>query len=243
MAKFTIQPAMDPDLEIDVSESLVDTPTEAVKELDSNEFDAEAEKVIIEADANHILVEGDGWGISEAGLEDFKRMGDSVKLDQPKTPNKHRDSIGQFGIAGCLTRYLGRRMDLESWHNDVHIRGYEDCDKNTGLVYTTHPNPENKHGTRILITKLNFSEQELQIKKLETALTWEMPATEDLEKGDSFETFLNGKRLVRKNPKPQLTFTYAKDFPEIGSVKMDVDYFTTSPKRAGIHAYKPTCTT
>lgn len=241
MEEFEIDQGTGKNLRTVISKELVKSPIVAVKELVSNSYDANAENVIIEVDekSHTLLVEDDGLGMNEAGLVGFLRMGDSEKIGKPKTPKpKERDCIGQFGIATVLVQYLGNSYNLDTWKGDSHVSGTEIFSGTPGLEYVVERNPSGKQGTRILIRGVDALGTDIfSIKKLEQALTWEVPNTEDLAKGDIFDIILNGEKLVRKNSKPQQEFEFEEVLETSGKVHMHLEYFTSRPKIGGVYVY------
>lgn len=125
----------------DVSSGLYRSPAAAIKELVSNAYDADAEKVIIETDVPHfrtLVVRDDGNGMSiNQFLRVMTHIGGSRKriIGGDVTPHKNRKIIGRIGIgmlavaqlgfrfyvtssvAGDPTRFIAE-VDLEPFHKD-----------------------------------------------------------------------------------------------------------------------------
>jgi len=232
--EFVIAQEFGENLEDVLSGVLVKSPIEAIKELVSNSYDADAQNVRIEIDEKNqtILVDDDGSGIDEKGLDDFMRMADSNKLINPISP-KGRKRIGKFGIAKVLLGFLGDSYSLDTWCNGFHRSGIEKFRRKNrkGLEYIDEKS-DRVTGTSILIRKArHVGTNQLSMNSLKRALTWEMPNKKD------FSVFLNGERLVRKNSKPTKRYYFKEILPEAGKVDMEVDYFALIPAVSGIFMY------
>jgi len=232
---FVIEQGTGENLQQVISGVLVKGPIEAIKELVSNSYDADAGIVKIEINKENktIFVEDDGSGISEDGLNDFMRMGDSNKITNPIS-SKGRKRIGKFGIAKVLLEFLGDEYKLDTWCNKFHISGTERFGKNKtkGLEYTMEKSDRDKTGTSLLIKGIkSIGVKQFPIGSLKNALTWEVPNQED------FNIFLNGKKLIRENNKPEQKFYFKDTLPKAGEVNMEVQYFTTPPKISGTFIY------
>jgi len=227
------------DLRRVIAKELVKSPIVAVKELVSNSYDADAERVVVEAnEEDHtLLVEDYGSGMNEEDLEGFLRMADSVKIGRPVTP-KGRTCIGKFGIAQTLLGYLGGAYDIETSKGNSHIIGTENFARDTGLEYYVEQNTSGQHGTRIFVRGVRtLGTNIFSLTKLERALTWEVPSQEDLPKGDHFQIILNGKKLARKNTKPKQVFKFEAILPHADKVSMRVEYFEARPEVQGVYVY------
>lgn len=236
--KFKIRREEGENLEQIIAQNLVKSPVVVIKELGSNSHDADAEEVKVKLDYDNleVVVEDDGTGMSEEKLEGFKRMGDSERLEKPKTA-KGRNCIGQFGIATVLLGYLGDSYDIETWTKGSYIEGREIFGSGRGLEYNVHENPSGKHGTKITVHNVQaLTDGTLGLKKLANALTWEMPNQDDMKEGDRFLITLNWQPMIRTNPKPSQEFQFAENLG-FGEVKIAVDYFEHAPNKAGVYLF------
>ena len=111
-----IKPRVGKNLPQVLSRSLVADAYAAISELVCNPYDADAEHVHVNVDPGlgTITVSDDGSGMDKKGLENFFRLADSEKVDQPFSPVKRRRRVGKYGIAKVLIQYLGRSFSVES---------------------------------------------------------------------------------------------------------------------------------
>ena len=94
-----------PGLIADLAES---SKIASIEELVANSYDSDAQTVVIDyEEGNYLKVTDDGCGMSSEDLDNFFRIGDSVKLKEPISP-KGRRRMGKFGIATLLISDLGR---------------------------------------------------------------------------------------------------------------------------------------
>jgi len=232
---FEIEQETGENLQQITSEVLVKDAVEAVKELGSNSYDADAEKFVLNINLakREILAEDDGSGMSEDGLDDFLRAGDSVKIANPISP-KGRKRIGKFGIAKVLLEFLGGMYELNTWCGNTHIIGEERFGKRgtKGLEYDVSKNSAGKTGTSIFIRgAYPIRLEQLSTQRLKNALTWEMPNEPD------FKIWLNGNQLVRINGKPDKKFAFKDNLPLAGGIDMEVQYFSSPPRTSGVFVY------
>ncbi len=236
MKNYSIKQERGHNLRQVISRLLVKSPITAIKEFVSNSWDADAENVrveIIEGD-RQILMEDDGTGMSERGLENFLSMGDSEKLQNPMT-EKGRRKIGKFGIANTLLQFLGESYQLQTWRGNTHIDGYEVFVQNPtgGIRYEVYPNPYKKHGTSIFIENSRFAGSPLlKLDRLEGALAWELPAPRP-----DFKITLNGTEIKRVVPDPVEVIEFHDELNFLGKVDMKISLYDKPVRVNGLYVY------
>ncbi len=235
MEEITIQRKTGKNLRTVMSRLLVKDYYEAIKELVSNSYDEDAEVVNLTYDSleNKLVIEDDGHGMSESGLEDFYRLGDSVKVDSPISP-KGRRRIGKFGIATVLLEFLAESYKLETWQNGKKVTVDEDFSHKSeeGLEYKVEQREDNSTGTKITLRNLKFTEgPQFQLWRLKRSLAWELPHSPD------FKIYFNDEELSRKNDPYVAEFQYEEELPNAGLVKALFYYFQKKPVISGIYVY------
>ncbi len=100
-----------------LSSGLYDTPAACLKELINNSYDADARhvKVHVKPDANLIIIEDDGHGLTRVEFENhFNRIAESHKRDDSETTKSGRPKIGKIGIGFIAANELCDVMEIES---------------------------------------------------------------------------------------------------------------------------------
>jgi hypothetical protein len=236
MEKYSISQTKGQNLRQVVSRLLVKSPITAIKEFVSNSWDADAEKVRvqIEDSEKQITIEDDGTGMSETGLENFLSMGDSEKLQNPRT-EKGRRKIGKFGIANTLLQFLGESYQIHTWKGDSHIEGYEDFVPipTGGIRYDVYANTNKKHGTSIVVERSRFvGSSLLRLDRLEDSLAWELP-----EPRPDFRITLNGKEVKRVIPDPVEIIEFHDELNSVGKVDMKISLYDKPMRVSGLFVY------
>jgi hypothetical protein len=103
----------------DISSGIYRSPAAALKELVSNAYDADAEKVTITTDApkfRNLVIEDDGTGMTiEKFLQVITHIGGSRKrLEGDRSPIYHRKLIGRIGIGMMAVAQLGNLFYVSS---------------------------------------------------------------------------------------------------------------------------------
>ncbi len=200
-----IKPRIGKNLPHVLSQSLVADAYAAVSELVCNAYDADAENVQVDIDCGlgRITISDDGNGMNRLGLENFFRLGDSEKVEEPYSPVKRRRRVGKFGIAKVLIQYLGRSFSVESVkdHKKYIIReGVTEDDLDVEEIPVSH---KVKNSTSITIKDLRFQpgSEQFNFQKLYLRLQWDPPNQPD------FDIFVDGS-LVKKRG----VITYAQTY-------------------------------
>ncbi len=188
----TITPTVGKDLVDTLSQTLVKDYYAAIIEFICNSYDEDAEVVNLTYDSleDKLIIEDDGQGMNKEGVENFYRLGDSTKLENPVSP-KGRRRIGKFGIATVLLEYLGKTYALETWQDGKKITVNETFGKTEPLSVVESLDDIASHGTRITIRELNFDKTNFSLKRFLEKLQWEIPAVPD------FNVYVNNE-YVRK---------------------------------------------
>ncbi|OGP79724.1 MAG: hypothetical protein A2V86_12155 [Deltaproteobacteria bacterium RBG_16_49_23] len=83
---------------ITIGERLYSESIELIRELVNNAYDADATEVWIKMTDELIEVKDNGTGMDREGLRQYFNIGSPEKVLKAKSPQFHRDRIGQFGI-------------------------------------------------------------------------------------------------------------------------------------------------
>lgn len=101
-----------------LSSGLYESPAACLKELVNNAYDADAEHVniYVKPDADEIVIEDDGSGMSKVEfIRHFSRISESHKRDDgEKTRRKKRPKVGKIGIGFIAANELCNLMEIES---------------------------------------------------------------------------------------------------------------------------------
>lgn len=100
-----------------LSSGLYHTPAACLKELINNSYDASATSVnvFVKPDANRIIIEDDGDGMSRSEFErHFSHISESHKRDTDETVKFGRRKIGKIGIGFIAANEICDRMEIYS---------------------------------------------------------------------------------------------------------------------------------
>jgi hypothetical protein len=100
-----------------LSPGLYESPASCLKELVNNSFDADATEVLVfvKPDANRIIVQDNGHGMSRAEFErHFKRIAESHKRDDSEETASGRKKIGKIGIGVVAANELCEKLEIFS---------------------------------------------------------------------------------------------------------------------------------
>ncbi len=196
-----------------------------VQELVANSYDADAEHVDIKYGDGRdgLSITDDGTGMDLDGLRAFYGMGDSPKLNNPITA-KGRRVIGKFGIASLVLRTLARHYILVTERDGLQYKVEEtlsDDDKDTKPIRINQKKADGtRHGTRIFIDKLRFTEDErdIPVNVLMRRLSVEMPVIPD------FAISLNSHEVKPKIIEKGTEYLVDIDDPRLGKVSGSIWY-------------------
>jgi len=217
-------------------DSLAKSVYEAFKEFVSNSYDADAENVWITLDESldTLVLEDDGSGMNEEGIEDFFRSGDSEKLSNPIS-GKGRTKIGKWGLATVLLEYLAKEYVLTTRKDNEKIIVEESFSDNPGgaidVPYKVSRYGGNDNGTRIELSELNFLGKTFNMSTLRKVLLWELPHLTD------FNIHLNGEKLEKEKLEPTAQYYFDVTLPHAGQVTGKFQYFSENVPEAGVYVY------
>lgn len=167
-----------------------------IRELVQNSWDGDAVNVYITIfTGDMIIVEDDGRGMDEEGIDNYTNVGISDKEDKETTPIFERPVIGEFGFGKFAAFNLGERFELhtkqgefeqkivarsEELQND-NLEGdiYDEC-------YLDHD------GTKVIIDKLSKEGNELTAEEVKSKL---MESCAGLITADNFNIYVNDELI------------------------------------------------
>ncbi len=100
-----------------LSSGLYETPAACLKELVNNSYDADATKaeIFIKPDADRIIIDDDGVGLSRDEFEShFRHISESHKREQSDLTPSGRPKIGRIGIGAIAANELCDMMEIVS---------------------------------------------------------------------------------------------------------------------------------
>lgn len=167
-----------------------------IRELVSNEYDADALSVKIILNERDLLVEDDGAGMDKEGLRQYFTIGSTFKKQHPTTPHFKRVRIGEFGIGKFAVLSICDRFEIytcSSSYGATLIFDREDFEKrndwNLPLI-EHHVSEDKKTGTRISLFQLK---KPLSLFDIERHLINVFPLSDK-----NFSIMLNEKKLQPK---------------------------------------------
>lgn len=173
----------------ELGERLVGRPYIALAELIKNAYDADATRVELSIEPDHLLVADDGHGMTEGAFRDrWMRVGSPHKEAERFSPRLRRPMTGSKGIGRLSAQFLGTRLAL--WTQAAARRSsqlYADIDwleareqnlitEAQATVGTVSPEARisfaggARHGTRIRIEGLNQQWEKEELEKLAQAV-------------------------------------------------------------------------
>ena len=109
----TLQFTVDARLLRELGERLVGQPHIALAELIKNAYDADARRVEITFEADHIVISDDGHGMSEADFVGrWMRIGTGRKERAVRSPELKRPMTGSKGVGRLASQLLATELDL-----------------------------------------------------------------------------------------------------------------------------------
>ena len=100
-----------------LSSGLYESPAACLKELINNSFDADAKRVnvFVKPDADRIIIEDDGFGLSKDEFKKhFSRISESYKREESDTTSLGRPKIGKIGIGFIAANEICDVMEIVS---------------------------------------------------------------------------------------------------------------------------------
>lgn len=158
-----------------ISSGLYRTPAACLKELINNSYDADASKVavFVKPDADRIIIEDDGDGLTrDEFIRHFDRVSESHKRDASDKTRRGRPIIGKIGIGFIAANEICDTMELISTKRGVpeliHVtidfadmrkdisqrRRHADDVAKGDYIGTVEPWPRREHFTRLFLTNV-----------------------------------------------------------------------------------------
>jgi hypothetical protein len=169
---------------------------EFVRELVNNGYDADATDVYVIISDDKIMVEDNGSGMNEKGLEQFFTIGSEEKKARNISPRFGRKRIGQFGIGKFSALSLARQFIVESVKG--HYKYSVTFDREEWQSHDIWELPIKKEpasvldreGTKIILNQL--------IKKISLAETEKYLKQSVPLRAKKFNVYLNNKKVTAK---------------------------------------------
>src|SRR3989344_3491743 len=209
----------------------------AVIELIANSYDADAKNVWIEhsAEEDALILRDDGLGMSPDELENFYRVGDSVK--SLERTQGGRIPLGSFGIATLGLRMIAKEYSLQTVNGDTCTVVQERFTKKLNLEDHVNaqiiPAQGEPQGTTISLRNLLAKGKDFSIKELTNRIAWTLPVESNTT--NSFSVYVNNEPIKSKPIENAAKFLVDERGEQMGAVK-GVVYLTKTPvKESGIY--------
>ncbi|MHB8892843.1 MAG: ATP-binding protein [Candidatus Limnocylindrales bacterium] len=175
----------------------------AISEIVVNGYDADANLVVVTSDQDHIVIEDNGSGMSEARIEQFLTLASGDKRRRGVTTIFHRDPIGAKGIGKLAGLGVARRIEVETWqdgllssfaidHDEMRRPGMgEQLLDREPMTLRVRKTEDVGSGTRVTLRKLR-PEARFVAAKVREHLAAELPLS------DTFRVIVDGQ-TVRKD--------------------------------------------
>lgn len=156
----TIQVTVDKNHLIALGERMYIESIELIRELVNNAYDADATEVKVIISEDKIIVEDNGSGMNEKGLEQFFTVGSGEKRVHSISPRFGRKRIGQFGIGKFAALAAADCFMIESVRNNFHHavvfdrQAWQQNDNWTLPIFTQTKSPFHNEGTKVTLTQL-----------------------------------------------------------------------------------------
>ena len=167
-----------------------DSAKKCFEEMVSNGYDADASKVDVRIYKNQVEIEDDGSGMDSKGLDDYLRIGGSVKWDQhkqlEKTPKFGREPIGRFGLGKFSLYMLCDSYTIETCKNGEkrtftfdyrELVQYQSLDDYV-IETKVEKCPTEWHGTKVT---MHGMKKDINVKEFYEVLGDTMPIEPDFE--------------------------------------------------------------
>jgi hypothetical protein len=219
---------------ITIGERLYSESIELIRELVNNAYDADATEVEIKMTDQYIAVKDNGTGMDREGLRQYFNIGSPEKIVKNKSPNFHRDLIGQFGIGKfaslsaceCFEVYT-QRGDFAAKVTFDKMEWEKEGDRWNLPLQILPPDRERGDGTTVTLLRLirAFEPEEVVRKIVEgTPL-----------KAQNFAVRLNGLRITpRSLSGHRIPFLEGTDFGPVHGEIIILPSSTASPEELGI---------
>ncbi len=208
----------------------------------ANPWDAGAHNIVITYDKEHgtLTIADDGRGMAPGeGLEDFYRVGGSMKKNQKTTP-EGRPTWGKFGIGTINLYKLCGNYSLRTVHNGrvttIKEVFNEELNSRKQIRAKTKTGQREKNGTTIIMKDLKFTES-LDTTFSFPGLIRHLRKDFSASLSDDFTITVNGTRLTPMSYDTSRHFHLDALGKHMGHVS-GVVYYTRAPNEdAGVHLF------
>ncbi len=202
--KNTIKVTVDKSHLFTLGEKMYRESIEFVRELVNNAYDADATEVRVSIEDDKIIVDDNGGGMNEKGLEQFFTVGSTEKLEKSVSPRYRRKRIGQFGIGKFSALALADRFIVESVKGSFKYSVIFDRHEWKQSDYWDLPIRKervtslDKEGTRMILNKLH---KKVKISEAEKYLKQSVPL-----RAKKFNVYLNNNKISAKTVAGRVIF-------------------------------------
>ncbi len=196
LSKKTIKVKVDKSHLLTLGEKMYRESIEFVRELVNNAYDADATEVKVWIEDDKIIVEDNGSGMNEKGLEQFFTVGSEEKRVRSVSPRFGRKRIGQFGIGKFSALSLAEQFIVESVKGKYKysvVFDKSDWQKRDDWelpIKKEKASPLDHEGTRVILNKLK---KKISLTETEKYLRQSVPL-----RAKKFSVFLNNKKITPK---------------------------------------------
>lgn len=180
---------------ITIGERLYTESIELIRELVNNAYDADATEVQVTMSEEEIIIQDNGAGMNLKGLRQYFNIGSAEKKIHAKSPQFHRDRIGQFGIGKFASLTACRQFEIVTQKGDFCASvvfdkvAWEQSPHSWMLPLALRPpNPLRGNGTTVTLRRLvrSFDVEEVRRRLMES-----VPL-----KAPEFVVLLNGQKVM-----------------------------------------------
>ncbi|MEA1936506.1 MAG: ATP-binding protein [Patescibacteria group bacterium] len=169
---------------------------EFIRELVSNAYDADATEVFVMIEDDKIVVEDNGSGMNEKGLDQFFTIGSEEKREKNVSPRFGRKRIGQFGIGKFSALSLAEQFIVQSvkgknkYSVTFDSAEWKKSDNWDLPIRKEKISSFDKEGTKIILNKLF---KKINLAEVEKYLKQSVPL-----RARKFSIYLNNKKITAK---------------------------------------------
>lgn len=192
----TIKVTVDKSHLFTLGEKMYRESIEFLRELVNNAYDADATRVNIYIEEKRIVIEDNGNGMNEKGLEQFFTIGSEEKKTHSVSPKFGRKRIGQFGIGKFSALSLADEFIIESikGKNKYSVifnkMNWKDSENWELPINKWQANPLEQEGTRVILNKLT---KKINVSEAEKYIRQSVPL-----RAKKFCVYLNNKKISAK---------------------------------------------
>ena len=169
---------------------------EFVRELVNNAYDADATEVLVRISEGKIIVEDNGAGMNEKGMEQFFTVGSEEKTIRSVSPRFGRRRIGQFGIGKFSALSLADQFIVESVKGKFKYSvifdrvDWKKTDNWELPIRKERASALDREGTKIILNRLT---KKISLTEAEKYLRQSVPL-----RAKKFAVYLNNKKITAK---------------------------------------------